>query len=125
MLTALHTSCLENSMAKHFPEPNPLKKMMHESPFIPSESILPEVAKFATSEENNSGEILRFCEDERSSSLLSEFEPLSSGPKEVVLDHDRDSTMISHDESIEMENPWATKFDETPTLESKEKGFLR
>jgi len=29
-------SCLENSMAKHFPEPNPLKEMMHESPFIPS-----------------------------------------------------------------------------------------
>jgi len=36
-------SCLENSMAKHFPEPNPLDEMMHESPFIPSESILLEV----------------------------------------------------------------------------------
>ena len=57
-------SCLENSTAKHFPEPNPLKEMMHESPFIPSESILFEVAKSATSEENNSEEILRFCEDE-------------------------------------------------------------
>ena len=68
---------------------------MHESSFIPSELILSEVAKSATSEENNSEEILRFCEDERSSSLLSEFEPLSSGPKDVVLNHDRDSTMIS------------------------------
>jgi len=75
-------SCLENSMAKHFPEPNPLDEMMHESPFIPSESILFEVAKSATSEENNSEEILHFCEDERSLSLLNEFEPLSSGPKE-------------------------------------------
>ena len=111
-------SCLENSMAKHFPKPNQLKKIMHESPFIPSESILSEVAKSATSEENNSEEILRFCEDERSLFLLSEFEPLSSGPKEVVLDHDRDSTMISHDESLEMENPWAMKVDEAPTLES-------
>ena len=46
----------------------------------------------------------RICEDERSSSLLSEFEPLSSGPKDVVLDHDRDSTMISHDESLDMKN---------------------
>ena len=81
-------SCLENFMAKHFPKPNPLKEMMHESPFIPSESILSEVAKSAASKENNSEEILRFCEDERSLSLLSEFEPLSSGPKEVVLDHD-------------------------------------
>ena len=59
-----------------------------------------------------------FCEDERSSSLLSEFEPLPSGPKKVVLDHDRDSTMISHDESLEMENPWAMEFCEAPTLES-------
>ena len=97
-------SCLENSMAKHFPEPNPLKEMMHESPFIPSESILFEVAKSATFEENDLEEILRFCEDERSLSHLSEFEPLSSGPKEVVLDHDQDPTKISHDESLEMEN---------------------
>ena len=63
-------SCLENSMAKHFPKPNLFKEMMHESPFIPSESILFEVAKSATSEENNSEEILRFCEDEQSSSLF-------------------------------------------------------
>jgi len=97
-------SCLENSMAKHFPEPNLVEEMMHESPFIPSKSILFEVAKSATSEENNSEEILRFCEDERSLSLLSKFEPLSSGPKEVVLDHDRDSTMISHDESLDLNN---------------------
>ena len=51
-------------MAKHFPEPNLLKEMMHESLFISSESILFEVAKSATSEENNSEEILHFCEDE-------------------------------------------------------------
>ena len=77
---------------------------MHESPFISSESILFEVPKSATSEENNSEEILHFSEDERSLSLLSEFEPLSSGPKEVVFDHNRDSTMISHDESLDMKN---------------------
>ena len=34
--SATTTSCLENTMVKHFPEPNPLKEMMHESPFIPS-----------------------------------------------------------------------------------------
>jgi len=78
--------------------------MMHESPFTSSKPILFEVAKSAASEENNSEEILRFCEDERSLSLLSKFEPLSSSPKEVVLNHDRDSTMISHDESHDMEN---------------------
>ena len=33
-----------------------------------------------------------------------DFEPLPSGPEKVVLDHDRDPTTISHDESIEMEN---------------------
>ena len=56
-------SRLESSMAKHFPEPKPLKEMMHVSMFIPSESILFKVAKSSTSEENNSKEILRFCED--------------------------------------------------------------
>ena len=95
--------------------------MMHESSFIPSESILSEVAKSTASEENDSEATLDFCEDEQSLSLLSEFEPLSSGPKEVVLDHDRDPTKISHDESLEMENPWAMKFCEAPTLESGEK----
>ena len=91
-------------MVKHFPEPNPLEEMMHESPFIPSESILFEVPKSATSEENNLEEILHFREDERSLSHLSEFEPLPSGPEKVVLKHDRDSTMLSHDKSLEMEN---------------------
>ena len=46
-------SCLENSMVEHFPEPNPLKEMMHESRFIPSESILFEVAKSVAFEEHN------------------------------------------------------------------------
>ena len=108
-------------MAKHFLEPNPLKEMMHESPFIPSKSILSEVTKSAASEEHDSEVTLHFCEDERSLSLLSEFEPLPSGPEKVVLDHDRDSTMISHDESLEMENPWAMEFCEALTLESDEK----
>ena len=111
-------------MAKHFPEPNPLKEMMHESPFIPSEPILFEGVKPATSEENNSEEILRFCEDERSLSLLSEFEPLSSSPKEVVPNHDRDSTMISHDESLDMKNLRAMECYEAPTLEFIEKDSI-
>ena len=52
---------------------------------------------------------------------MSEFEPLPSGPEKVVLDYDRDSTMLSHDESLEMENIWATEFCEAPTLEFIEK----
>jgi len=111
-------------MAKYFPEPNPLEEMMHESLFIPSKFILFEVAKSATSEENNSEEILHFCEDERSLSHLSEFEPLSSSPKEVVLDHDQDSTMISHDESLDMKNRRATECYEVLTLESIEKDSI-
>ena len=56
-------SHLENSMAKHFREPNSLKEMMHESPFISSEPILFEVAKSTTSEEHDSEVTLHFCED--------------------------------------------------------------
>ena len=77
-------SCLENSMAKHFPEPNPLKEMMHESPFIPSESILSEAAKSTASEEHDSEVTLHFCEDVRSLFLLSEFEPHPSGPGKLL-----------------------------------------
>ena len=74
------------------------------TPFTSSKPVLSEVAKSATSEEHDSEVTLHFCEDERSLSLLSQFEPLSSGPEKVVLDHNRDSTMLSHDESLEMEN---------------------
>ena len=61
--------------------------------------------------------ILHFCEDEQSSSLSTEFEPLPAGPDYVVLDHDPDSTMIFHDKSLEMENPWAKEFCKALTLE--------
>ena len=33
-IASANVTCLENSMAKHFPEPNPLKEVMYESPFI-------------------------------------------------------------------------------------------
>ena len=33
-IASANVTCLENSRAKHFPEPNPLKEMMYESPFI-------------------------------------------------------------------------------------------
>jgi hypothetical protein len=62
--SATATSCLENSMVKQCPEPNLLREMMHESPFISSEPVLFKIARSATSEENDSGEILHFCEDE-------------------------------------------------------------
>ena len=52
---------------------------------------------------------------------MSESEPLPSGPEKVVLDHDRDSTVLSHEKSLEMENRWAMEFCEVPTLESNEK----
>ena len=56
-------SHLENSMAKHFREPNSLKEMMHESPFISSEPILFRVAKSATFEEHDSEVTLHFYKD--------------------------------------------------------------
>jgi hypothetical protein len=34
------------------------------------------------------------------------------------------STIIIHDESFEMENPWAMEFCEVPTLQSKEKDSI-
>jgi hypothetical protein len=91
-------------MVKPLPKQNPLEKMVQASPFKSSKPVLFEVAKFATHEEHDSEEILQLCEDKRSSSPSIEFEPLPAGPEYIVLDHDRDPTMISHDESLRIEN---------------------
>ena len=81
---------------------------MHTSPFISSEPIL--LGILESSEEYDSEDSLHSHEDERSSSSLTEFEPLPDGLESVVLDLDRDTTMIFHDESLEMENQWAMNF---------------
>ena len=95
--------------------------MVYESPFISSEPVLFEMVGTAISKEYDSNETLHFCEDERSSSPLSMFEPLPSGPEYIILDHDWDINMTLHDASLEMENQWAMEFYEAPTLEYKEK----
>jgi hypothetical protein len=53
-----------------------------------------------------------------------EFKPLPAGPEYVVLDRDRDPTIIIHNESLEMENPWAMEFCEVPTLKSEGKDSM-
>jgi hypothetical protein len=49
-----------------------------------------------------------------------EFETLSVGPESFILDFGQNPSMISHDESPEMENPQTTELREMLTLESKE-----
>ena len=78
---------------------------MHTSPFISSEPVL--LGVLESSEEYDSKDSLHFCEEDRSSSPLIEFEPLPDGLESDVLYLDRDTTMIFHDEPLEMENPWA------------------
>src|SRR5688572_18034356 len=92
--------------------------------FVSFELVLFEVAKPATPEEYDSKEILHLCEDERSSSPSIKFEPLPASPEYVVLDHDRDPTNISDNESLDMKNPWAMEFCEAPTLESEGKDSI-
>ena len=103
--SATATSCLENPMAKHFPKQNTLEEMMHTSPFISSEPVLLEVVE--SSEEYDSEDSFHYCEDECSSSPSTKFEPVPDGLEFVVLDLDQDTTMIFHDESLEMEKSWA------------------
>ena len=78
---------------------------MHTSPFISSEPVL--LGVLESSEEYDSEDSLHSHEDERSSPSLIEFEPLPDGLNFDVLDLDRDTTMIFHDESLEMEKQWA------------------
>ena len=107
------------SLGKPLPEQNPLKEMMHTSPFISPEPVL--LGVLESSEEYNSEDSLHFCEDERSSSPSIEFEPLPAGTDYAVLNHDRETTSSFHDESLEMEKSWAKEFCEPLTLESNEK----
>jgi hypothetical protein len=117
--SATATPRLENLLAKPLPEQNPLEEMMYTSPFISSEPVLLKVVE--SSEEYDSEGSLHSCEDERSSSSPTEFELLPNGLESVVLDLDRDTTMIFHNASCEMENQRAMEFCEAPTLESEEK----
>jgi hypothetical protein len=110
---------------KPLPKQDPLEKMMHVSPFTLPESFLIEVVDFSTPNENDSEGSLHFYEGERSSSLLTEFEPLPAGPCDVSFDHDRESISSFHDKPLEIENSWAIEFCEVPTLEFIGKRFHR
>ena len=57
---------------------------------------------------------------EQTSSSSIELEPLLPSQHCVVLDHDRDTTMIFHDEPLEVENSWARESSEALTLEIEE-----
>ena len=54
---------------------------------------------------------------EQISSSTIEFEPFLPSPHGVVLNNDRDTTTIFHDESLEIENSWARESSEALTLE--------
>ena len=101
-------------MAKHFPEQNLLEEMVHTSPFVSSDPVLLEDVE--SSKEYDSKHSLHFCEDKRSSSPSIECEPLPAGPKYVVLDLYRVTTMSFHDKSLEMEKSMAKEFCEASTL---------
>ena len=61
-------------------------------------------------EEYDSEDSLHSHEDERSSSSLTEFEPLLDGLEYVILNLDRESTSSFYDEPPEMENQWAKEY---------------
>ena len=82
-------------MAKHFAEQNLLEEMEHTSPFVSSDPVLLEDVE--SSEEYISKDSLHFCEDEHLSTPSIEFDPFPDGLESVVLDLDRDTTMIFHD----------------------------
>ena len=68
--------------------------------------------------EDDSEDSLHLCEGERSSPFSTEFQPLPDGPYHVAFDHDQESTLSFHDDSLEMENSWAMEPFEALTLES-------
>ena len=61
---------------------------------------------------------------EQTSPSSIEFEPILSSPHCVVLDNDRDTTMIFHDEPLEIENSWARESSEALILEFGENNSI-
>jgi hypothetical protein len=78
--SAIATPCLGHPMAKPLPQQNPLEKATHISLFTSPEFVLIEGVEFSTPHENDSKDHLHLCEDERSSLLSTEFQPLPAGP---------------------------------------------
>ena len=115
--SANYISFLENHSAKPAPKQNLLNDVMHVFPFVSSKLARFEVAEFSAPKVCNLEGTLHFCEDERSS-LSTSFKSLPAGPFYVDFDLDQKSTLIFHDESLEMNNPWAMEFYETLTLKS-------
>ena len=85
-----------------------------------AESLLGKVAELFI-EEGDPVELVDISKFEIPHRPPIELEPLPFGLECIDLDYDRDPTMIFHDESLEMETPWAMEHFEVPTLESKGK----
>jgi len=60
----------------------------------------------------------------QTSSFSIESEPLPSSPHCVVLDLDRETTLIFHDEPLAIENRWARESSEALSLECEEKDSI-
>jgi hypothetical protein len=104
-------------LANPFPKQDPLEKMMYVSPFSSSEPVLIKILDFPTPHENDLGDSLNFCEGERSSSLSTEFEPLSTGSYLVAFDQDSESISNFNDKSLKIDDSWIMKNYDAPTLE--------
>ena len=58
------------------------------------------------------------------SSSTIEFDPRPTSPHCVVLDHDRETTLIFHDEPLAIENRWARESCEALSPECEEKDSI-
>jgi len=72
-------------------------------------------------EEDDLVETLELPIHEQPTHPLIELKPHPNSPHFVDPDHNQDTTMIFHDEPLEIENPWARKSIEALTLEFEEK----
>jgi hypothetical protein len=113
-------------MAKPHPEQNLLEKVMYGSPCISSETVLFEAAKPATlkgTTRKKSFTLVNMKDHHHPRSSLSLLQ-LARCTSRVVLDCDRDPTIIIHDESLEMEDALAMEICEAPTPESEGKDSM-
>jgi hypothetical protein len=99
------------------PKCEPIEEVMAIFPLDPLESILEKDVEHFITKEDDLEETLELCETEHPSSPSIKLKPLPSSLQYVILDNNRNSFIIFHNEPLEKENPWAVNKLEVLTLE--------
>ena len=106
------------------PQEEAFEEVLAVMPLDTSKPSLEQDAELVIQEEDNLEETLELPIHEQPTCPLIELKPHPTSPHFDDPDHNQDTTMIFHDEPLEIENPWAREFIESLSLECEESGSI-